>query len=81
MMLYNRGLDGLLRQTRIEMIPKPGPLSERKARWDLELLSKNQVQIQVTVIPTGRRDHSPRTEDGLCRVLTRTPRTIRAMGE
>jgi len=52
MMFYYRGLDGLLRQTRLKMIAKPLILEERKARWDLELLSKNQVQIQVTVIPT-----------------------------
>jgi glycogen debranching enzyme len=46
-----RGLDGVLRQTLIEMEPHPSHLRERNARWELTLMPLKHVQIEVTVTP------------------------------
>jgi glycogen debranching enzyme len=54
-----RGLDGVLRQTLIELTPKPSHLGERKANWELNLVPLAQVQIEVTVTPVvGNRSRA-----------------------
>ncbi len=46
-----RGLDGILRQTRIEMKPGPTYLDERRARWEIVLPPSQQTEIEVTITP------------------------------
>src|SRR5437870_2986161 len=48
---FYRGLDGILRQTLIEMKPQPADLGDRNARWELTLAPLKPVQIEVTVTP------------------------------
>jgi len=56
---FYRGLDGVLRQTRIEMKPELSHLDERAARWEVRLPPLKQTQIEVTVTPIVG-DHSSR---------------------
>lgn len=48
---FYRGLDGVLRQTRIEMKPAPSRLNERNALWELRLPPLKHTQIEVTITP------------------------------
>jgi glycogen debranching enzyme len=46
-----RGLDGVLRQTSIEMSPMPSYLDEHSARWDIALSPLRRLEIEVTITP------------------------------
>ena len=46
-----QGLDGIWRQTRIEMRPAPSLLDEKSARWDISLRPLEHAEFEVTVRP------------------------------
>ena len=48
---FYRGLDGLLRQTRVEMRPAPSRLEEKSALWDVKLPSMKHFEIEVIITP------------------------------
>src|SRR5215471_15683024 len=48
---YYRGLDGVLRQTRVRLAPTPTELQDRTARWELRLEQLKEVQIEVNITP------------------------------
>jgi len=48
---FYRGLDGVLRQTLIEMKPEPSEITGTDARWALRLAPLKQIEIEVTVTP------------------------------
>ena len=48
---FYRGLDGVLRQTLIEMKPEPSDITDRNARWALRLAPRKPIEIEVTVTP------------------------------
>ena len=61
---FYRGLDGILRQTRIEMQPRPAELQERKARWRLRLAPLENTQIEIAVTPiVGEQANHPSAYD------------------
>ena len=53
-----RGLDGVLRQTWIEMKPGPSRLLENTAHWDITLLPLQRSEIEVTVTPVVGEQYS-----------------------
>ena len=55
-----RGLDGLLRATRIDFEPAPTRLDREKALYDLVLAPHQHVTLLVTVRCTGERRTEPR---------------------
>ncbi len=48
---FYHGLDGVLRQTRIEMKPGPSHQDEKNALWEIRLPPMKHYEIEVTVIP------------------------------
>ncbi len=48
---FYRGLDGILRQTRIEVNPSPSRMTDTGVVWDLQLSPTEQAEIAVTVTP------------------------------
>jgi glycogen debranching enzyme len=44
-----RGLDGVLRQTSVEMVPRPASISDRIAHWDLHLEPMKRVSLEVHI--------------------------------
>jgi glycogen debranching enzyme len=46
-----RGLDGILRQTRIDVSPRPTLMGEKKLQWQINLLPSQQAEIQITILP------------------------------
>jgi len=64
---FYRGLDGVMRQTSIEISPSPAALEERCAKWDLMLHPMKEVQLNLTVVPFVGDSKSPvNTEYGDC---------------
>jgi len=57
---FYRGLDGILRQTVIELSPGPSHISSPAARWELRLEPMKQFQIQAAVTPfvEGRKSRA-----------------------
>jgi len=55
---FYRGLDGVLRQTRIEMKPKPSRMEEKGAVWDVRLASMRHGEIEVIITPIVGDQHS-----------------------
>ena len=52
------GLDGVLRQTWIEMTPGPSRMEENSAHWDVTLPPLQRSEIEVTVTPVvGKQDN------------------------
>lgn len=62
---YYRGLDGLARQTLIEMTPAPARIEGRTAHWQLQLAPLKRSELRVTVTPVVERQFSraPRKPD------------------
>ena len=58
---FYRGLDGVLRQTLIEMKPEPSEIRGTNARWALRLAPLKQIEIEVTVTPFVQRCSSRST--------------------
>lgn len=48
---YYRGLDNLMRHTRVEMDPAPAQIENEVARWTVKLDSLQQVQFNIQVLP------------------------------
>src|SRR5215510_2215396 len=48
---FYRGLDTLLRETRIEMKPAPDRMEEKTAIWDIQLSPMKHWQIEVVITP------------------------------
>jgi glycogen debranching enzyme len=48
---YYRGLDNVVRQTIIELSPKPKEIVERTARWELQLQSMKGAQLEIRITP------------------------------
>jgi glycogen debranching enzyme len=46
-----RGLDGVLRQTYVNVSPKPASIHERTAHWDLHLEPSRRVSLEVRIRP------------------------------
>ncbi len=55
-----RGLDGLLRQTQIDMSPIPSELDEKRAQWNVKLPPLTQCEIEVTITPLIGENHGAR---------------------
>ena len=54
---FYRGLDGVLRQTRIEMKPHPSHVEEKNAVWEIKLPALKHSEIEVIVTPiVGERE-------------------------
>ena len=51
---YYRGLDGLVRQTVVEMSPAPARIDDRTAHWNLHLPSLKHTELRITVTPLGQ---------------------------
>jgi glycogen debranching enzyme len=48
---YYRGLDQIMRQTKVKLAPKPTMTRDRTARWDIRLEPGKQVQLEISVTP------------------------------
>jgi glycogen debranching enzyme len=48
---FYRGLDGVMRQTRIDVQPAPSRIDENSVQWKLSLPASKHAEIQVTVTP------------------------------
>lgn len=48
---FYRGLDTLLRETRIEMQPAPGRIEDKTAIWDIQVPPMKHWEIEVVVTP------------------------------
>ena len=55
---HYRGLDGVKRETLIEMNPPPTAIAERTARWELQLPPLRRIQLNVTVTPASETSGS-----------------------
>jgi glycogen debranching enzyme len=62
---HYRGLDGLVRQTVIEMNPPPDRIDGRTAHWKLHLPSRKRTDLRVTVTPLAQalKSRSPKRPD------------------
>jgi glycogen debranching enzyme len=49
---YYRGLDNVIRNTRIEMDPAPAEISGQVARWDLALDPLQHLEFHIRVVPS-----------------------------
>ncbi|HZQ91235.1 MAG TPA: glycogen debranching N-terminal domain-containing protein [Terriglobales bacterium] len=58
------GLDGTMRQTRIEMAPAPSHTEDYAAHWDVRLEPGKRVQLQIWVTPSvqGRKSRARQVE-------------------
>jgi glycogen debranching enzyme len=54
-----RGLDGLLRQTSVEMQPAPASFDNHTAAWHLKLEPLKRVQLEATIVPIVERRKPP----------------------
>jgi glycogen debranching enzyme len=52
---FYRGRDNVMRQTLVEMTPKPAEIEPRVARWRLRLEPLRRIQIEVHVTPNSDR--------------------------
>ena len=67
------GLDGIFRQTFIELFPKPEFVNERTVRWNLNLPPLRQFWLQLLVIPTvGKAERNTRRRPRMGREDYRT---------
>ncbi len=48
---YYRGLDGIMRQTLVKVVPVPAEISQRTARWELRLEPLKAVQLEAWITP------------------------------
>ncbi len=65
---FYRGLDGVLRRTRIELRPSPSQVDEKSAAWNIQLPPMKHAEIEVIVTPIiGEQEHtSSACEFGTC---------------
>jgi glycogen debranching enzyme len=65
---FYRGLDGILRQTRITANPKPSRMGERSMVWELKLPPSMTAGIELTILPIVGEDErsSVTTNFGSC---------------
>ncbi len=65
---FYRGLDGLLRETRIEMKPNPSLLEEKSAVWDISLPPMKDCEIELIITPLvgEKASRAPTCDFGGC---------------
>ena len=61
---HYQGRDGVLRRTSVKMNPAPLQITERTARWELQLAPLKEFHLQVTIAPfVGEHDENHKDED------------------